>query len=93
MISGLPVSSTASGIKWRNAPPINAPAERLTRMRRILFKSASLTANAITPINAINAIMSVLPIIVTNSILQLFLVTTDISNAILTFIEYSNIVE
>jgi hypothetical protein len=39
----------ASGRRWRNAPPINAPAEKPTKPNKTLVKSLSLTVKVKTP--------------------------------------------
>jgi len=51
--------SIDSGIKWRNAPPIKAPAEKLTRTSNILLSVLSLRERVNTPTNAIRLIMRV----------------------------------
>ena len=56
-------SSTASGIKCKNAPPINAPADKLTKCNNILFSTFCFIANVSMPIKEIRLTKNVLKII------------------------------
>src|SRR3989338_4215957 len=46
-----PAFSAASGSKWKNASPNNAPAEKLTRYMRIFFSRSCFTESVTIPIS------------------------------------------
>ena len=64
-----PNSSTASGIKWINAPPIKAPAEKLTSNNKNFFNVLSLKARNNTPTNEIKLTIITLIIVWSHTII------------------------
>jgi len=66
---GLEVFSSASGKRWKNAPPNKPPVAKLMRMKRMLFKIFSFIRRKKTPIKEIKLTMILAPIDQNNSII------------------------